>query len=128
LGLSHVAIYFPIYENLKIFFTKIDANNRAESKEVFFSAIISKMIASTITYPHVVLRVRQFDNRQSTNGGSYNNNIFHLISNIYHKEGIQGFYSGLRIDLIRVIPNNTITFLVYEFTKNFLNDKYDNQF
>lgn len=32
---------------------------------------------------------------------------------VYRKKGIQGFYAGLKPDLLRLIPSNSIVFLVY---------------
>ena len=32
----------------------------------------------------------------------------------YRKDGIKAFYAGLKVDLVRVLPANTITFIVYE--------------
>jgi len=40
--------------------------------------------------------------------------VVNLIRSIYRQEGIKGFYMGLRVDLIRVLPANSITFVVYE--------------
>ena len=41
--------------------------------------------------------------------------IREVIYNTYKNEGLLGFYRGLKIDLVRVLPTNTITFLTYEF-------------
>ena len=60
-GISHAFIYFPMYEKLKLYFLNNFENNeegRLSSKYVFVSAVISKVIASIITYPHEVLRTR----------------------------------------------------------------------
>jgi hypothetical protein len=36
---------------------------------------------------------------------------------VIHHFGIRGLYSGLKPDLLRILPSNTIVFLVYEFMK-----------
>lgn len=36
---------------------------------------------------------------------------------IFREHGLRGFYLGLKPDLIRVVPSNAITFVVYELVK-----------
>ncbi len=38
-----------------------------------------------------------------------------LIKNIYIERGIQGFYAGFRINLMRILPNTAIMFMCYEY-------------
>lgn len=65
LGLTHVAIQFPLYEVFKEKFTGLGAGN-AESEEdriqhyygLAFAIFLSKVCASTATYPHEVVRTR----------------------------------------------------------------------
>jgi solute carrier family 25 folate transporter 32 len=65
LGLSHVAIQFPLYEFLKQQFTGLamGENTTAEESKNYFVGIslatfISKVCATCATYPHEVLRTR----------------------------------------------------------------------
>lgn len=65
LGLSHVAIQFPLYEFLKQNFTGLamgENTSEEESKNYFvgisLATFISKVCATCATYPHEVLRTR----------------------------------------------------------------------
>jgi solute carrier family 25 (mitochondrial folate transporter), member 32 len=65
LGLSHVAIQFPLYELLKQQFTGLamgENTNFAESRNYFMgitaASFLSKVCATCATYPHEVLRTR----------------------------------------------------------------------
>lgn len=64
LGLAHVAIQFPLYEFLKMKFTGLEmGQTHSETEEVHWMAIalatvLSKMTATSATYPHEVLRTR----------------------------------------------------------------------
>lgn len=65
LGLTHVAIQFPLYEVFKQKFTGLGAGNHesAEDKRshyygLAFAVFLSKVCASTATYPHEVVRTR----------------------------------------------------------------------
>lgn len=40
-----------------------------------------------------------------------------VFKDVYNKHGLKGFYAGVKPDLLRLIPSNTIVFLVYEFMK-----------
>ena len=105
LGLSHVAIQFPIYEQLK---KTLRADKSSESvTDLLLATSLSKMSASLVSYPHEVIRSRMMDAR--TNVG-----FFKTCSSIFAKEGALGFYTGLQVTMIRVVPNTCVTFVSYE--------------
>lgn len=63
LGLTHVAIQFPLYEYLKMAFTGYSIGEHPENGDSHWVGIscatfLSKVCASTVTYPHEVLRTR----------------------------------------------------------------------
>jgi len=62
LGLSHVAVQFPIYESLKSYF-KSKNNGTEPIPALILSSAIAKMCASAATYPHEVIRSRMYDSR-----------------------------------------------------------------
>jgi solute carrier family 25 folate transporter 32 len=115
LGLSHVAIQFPLYEYFKI--EAKNYNNGTESYlNVIFASTGSKLIASFISYPHEVLRARLQDNRNSAKP-----NIFRLTEDIIRKEGLHSLWSGFRINIVKVLPASATTFLCYEYLSKYLN-------
>lgn len=63
LGLTHVAIQFPLYEYLKMAFTGYGIGEHPDTGSshwvgISLATFLSKICASTITYPHEVLRTR----------------------------------------------------------------------
>ena len=52
LGISHVAVQFPLYEQLKLFLQT--PNAPISSMDLLLASSISKLVASTVTYPHEV--------------------------------------------------------------------------
>lgn len=105
LGLFHVGVYFPLYERLKLVLHS-SSDNRDFS--VFLASGISKLIATTLTYPHEVIRTRlQAYQPQSQS-------ILITASSIWREEGIFGFYRGLSINILRAVPAATVTFVFYE--------------
>lgn len=62
LGLSHVAIQFPLYEYFKLQFTGLEMGEGSTHESHWFGILgatfVSKICATTATYPHEVLRTR----------------------------------------------------------------------
>jgi solute carrier family 25 folate transporter 32 len=111
LGLTHVGIQFPVYEYLKA-----EARGRSESNEesamdLLLASALSKMIATSTTYPHEVVRSRLMDyrgNDESRKG------ILNAFRRIVKHEGYAALYTGVHVSLARVLPNCCITFISYE--------------
>jgi len=64
LGLAHVAVQFPLYEYFKIKFTGLGMGEQDDNDSnthfwgISLATFLSKVCASTATYPHEVLRTR----------------------------------------------------------------------
>eukprot|EP00584_Thalassiosira_punctigera_P014798 CAMPEP_0172553582 /NCGR_PEP_ID=MMETSP1067-20121228/51282_1 /TAXON_ID=265564 ORGANISM="Thalassiosira punctigera, Strain Tpunct2005C2" /NCGR_SAMPLE_ID=MMETSP1067 /ASSEMBLY_ACC=CAM_ASM_000444 /LENGTH=380 /DNA_ID=CAMNT_0013341793 /DNA_START=490 /DNA_END=1632 /DNA_ORIENTATION=- len=110
LGLGHVGIQFPVYERLKAEARRRSANGEESPLDLLVASGLSKMTAAVITYPHEVIRSRMMDARGSAAGKNVISTMRHIVQN----EGIQGLYVGLRVSLIRVVPNCCVTFVSYE--------------
>jgi solute carrier family 25 folate transporter 32 len=106
-GLTHVAVQFPLYEWLKERSRKHSPDGKETPMDVLVASGLSKMCASLLTYPHEVVRSRMMDARTGQS-------LTSTIQRIYAHEGIHGFYTGLHVSLLRVVPNCCITFLSYE--------------
>jgi len=117
MGVFHVVIQFPLYERLKLCFQR--EKERSRVTEVFLASTISKLTASTVTYPHEVLRTR-LQNQRGERPPKYWG-VRHAIGLIWREEGIRGFYRGLPTNLIRVVPASAVTFLTYELVLDYLN-------
>ncbi|KAB8301102.1 hypothetical protein EYC80_003011 [Monilinia laxa] len=76
LGLTHVAVQFPAYEYLKTKFTGQGMGASAEGDEsshlfgVLSASVLSKIIASSTTYPHEVIRTRLQTQQRSMSAAS----------------------------------------------------------
>jgi len=75
----------------------------------------SLVLAMVITYPHLVMRTRLQDNRKNLRDKNAKVSFFETLKLTYQNEGIRAIYSGLRVDLVRVLPANAITFVTFEF-------------
>lgn len=116
-GVSHGAVQFMTYEELKNYYNEKYKDNRNEKLDVLeylVFAAVSKTIAVSVTYPYQVLRARiQSQHQRYTS-------IFDCIRRTWRYEGVVGFYKGLGTNLIRVTPATMITFVIYEKVSQYL--------
>lgn len=150
LGLTHVAVQFPAYEYLKTQFTGQGMGAAATGDQppshwigVLSASILSKILASSATYPHEVIRTRLQTQRRPVAGAEYLRGMgIEIPSNataeeaasiakqavtpkyrgvvatfrtILHEEGWRAFYAGMGTNMMRAVPAATVTMLTYEF-------------
>ncbi|KAI4254076.1 MAG: hypothetical protein L6R42_007335 [Xanthoria sp. 1 TBL-2021] len=157
LGLTHVAIQFPLYEVFKEKFTGIGAGMTETEEDrshhfygLALAVFLSKVCASTATYPHEVVRTR-LQTQQRAPSDTFSNNFIPLRTNgdhghppasanmhkpvnglpyrgtiqtcktIFLEEGWRGFYAGLGTNLIRAVPSAMTTILTFEYLKKTMN-------
>ncbi|KAG5643180.1 hypothetical protein DXG03_001384 [Asterophora parasitica] len=130
LGIAHVAVQFPLYEQLKLI-ARGDSNVPLSSQTILLCSAISKMTASIATYPHEVIRTRLQTQRRpladdmSSDGmikqHARTRGIAYTTKNLVRKEGWTGLYRGLSINLLRTVPNSAVTMLTYELLMRHLN-------
>lgn len=122
-GLLHVGIHFPAYEKLKII---LDCDSNTVLQEgrlgrLIIASAVSKMTASTITYPHEILRTRmQIQNSKNDNLANKETKLINAVKKIYTKEGLRGFYAGYAINLARTVPASAVTLVSFEYFKTYL--------
>lgn len=138
IGISHVALQFPMYERLKVAFSKyfvnhfhlrgqilmyfiidVDRDVTSGSSSILLASSLSKMAASLATYPHEVIRTRL--QNQTRKPYKYKG-ILHAIRVISKEEGFRGFYKGLPTNLVRTVPSSAMTILTYEVVVKKLDD------
>ena len=84
----------------------------------FFNACASKTLSTFVTNPVVVVKTR-FE----IVGNNQYNNVKDVVSSIYKKEGLKGFYTGILPTLYRDVPYAGIQYSVYKFAMD-LYSKY----
>ncbi|CAG8903161.1 unnamed protein product [Penicillium salamii] len=100
-GVSHGALQFMAYEQLKLF------RSRAKEAEMLEQG-------DTVARGWAMSRLQTYEARVIYRGA------FDVFSQIWAREGLAGFYKGLGPNLFRVLPSTWVTFLVYENTKGYL--------
>ncbi|KAI5858203.1 mitochondrial carrier [Durotheca rogersii] len=150
LGLTHVAVQFPAYEFLRKRFTgqsmgEMGGNNQESHwLGVLSASIMSKIMASSATYPHEVIRTRLQTQRRPTPGSEYlqglgvsesapgghsqtpprtpdigpqpkYRGVVMTFRTILREEGWRAFYAGMGVNMMRAVPAATVTMMTYEF-------------
>lgn len=125
-GISETVIHFVIYESIKQKLLECKTASMMEPDEesvkeasdfvrMMLAAATSKTCATTIAYPHEVVRTRLREE------GTKYRSFFQTLSLIVQEEGYGSLYRGLTTHLVRQIPNTAIMMATYELVVYLLN-------
>ncbi|KAJ8274599.1 hypothetical protein COCON_G00092240 [Conger conger] len=128
-GISETVIHFVIYESIKrkLMEMKAAASMAAMDEEeeavkdasdfvgLMLAAATSKTCATSIAYPHEVIRTRLREE------GTKYRSFFQTLSMVIKEEGYRALYRGLTTHLVRQIPNTAIMMSTYELVVYLLN-------
>ncbi|KAF5382312.1 hypothetical protein D9757_008478 [Collybiopsis confluens] len=131
LGIAHVAVQFPLYEQLKLW-AQDDTERPLSSQTILLCSAIAKMTASITTYPHEVIRTRLQTQRRplasdiSSDGmirSHSERGVVYTTRKLIRKEGWTSLYKGLSINLLRTVPNSAVTMLTYELLMRYMSSR-----
>ena len=111
-GISHVVIQFPAYERLKVELARRRsvAPEALSPAELVCASALAKMVASSVTYPHEVIRSHMHVQGLGPFGG-----VAGVVARVYREGGgVGAFYRGVGTNLVRTTPAAAITFTSYE--------------
>ncbi|KAH8104601.1 mitochondrial NAD transporter [Cristinia sonorae] len=129
LGILHVAVQFPLYEQLKRWARRRAHSETLPASDILVCSSIAKMTASIATYPHEVVRTRlqtlriHKDHFNGEGGPPPSTGVIRTTKNIIAYEGWRGLYKGLSVNLVRTVPNSAVTMLTYEMLMRYLNSR-----
>ena len=111
MGIAHVIIQFPLYESIKVSLARERGVllDEIAPMDLMLASAFAKMIASTLTYPHEVIR-----SHMHVHGLGPFRGIGDLVRRIYREGGVTAFYRGCGTNLIRTTPAAAITFTSFE--------------
>ena len=104
--------YFSTLHFLRQMF--ISMNLMSDHAVNFWASASARAIQSTLSNPLIVIKTRL-----EVLGFSEYNSLLDAVRKVYVNEGLGGFFTGLKISLIRDVPFSGIFFPIYEFSKQF---------
>lgn len=122
LQVSHGSLQFAAYEEGRKFAIELrgscssdDKDRDACLKPMDFAVLggLSKVFATSCTYPYQVIRAR-IQQRPNSDGKAKYSGIWHALRETARHEGVTGFYRGIVPNFLKNVPASSITFLVYE--------------
>ncbi|EIE25905.1 mitochondrial carrier [Coccomyxa subellipsoidea C-169] len=124
---SHGAIQFMVYEELKKaasgpLMRDNDSKQPLNSLEISVIGAVSKLAASIVTYPSQVVRARIQQRQDQFRGVRYDSGL-RTLQVTMRREGVRGLYKGLLPNVLRVMPQSAITFLIYEKVMQLLDNQ-----
>ena len=142
---SHGGVQFVTYEFLKGHlgeYTKATRSNNTDQSGVYerlqdslgylSMGAVSKIIASTITYPIQVIKSRLQQRNQTAEISATGEveivtreykGVIDCAGKIWKREGVAGFFKGSIPNAIRVAPSAAITFVTYEMVTDSMTSK-----
>ncbi|KAF2864129.1 mitochondrial carrier [Piedraia hortae CBS 480.64] len=133
LGLTHVAIQFPLYEYFKKRFTGLEMGEMAQPDSethngmgILAATFLSKVCATVSTYPHEVLRTRLQTQRRRVLRMSNSDGLAHrphyrgvigTFRTIVREEGWRALYHGMGTNMVRAVPAAMMTMWSFETAK-----------
>ncbi len=82
------------------------------AKYLVASTTFAKLIASSVSYPHEVVRARM--QYEKPNANCLKDNLLCVTKRIVKNEGLRGLYSGFTLNIAKAIPASILYFLIYE--------------
>ncbi|XP_018572576.1 mitochondrial folate transporter/carrier-like [Anoplophora glabripennis] len=116
-GVSHGAVQFMVYEEMKKYYScyyNQPISAKLGTAQYLAFAATSKFVAVSVTYPYQVVRARLQNQHYCYKG------VWDCMKQTWVYEGWRGFYKGLGTNLLRVTPATMITFLTYENVSHLL--------
>ena len=120
-GLSISASTYPLYVGLQFSIYEKLKNN---TNNIILSGGIAGIIAQTLMYPGDTIK-RQMQINGLDNTKKQFVTLRQCIKYIYNTHGFKGFYPALGINLVKAVPEASIQFLVYDYCKECIKQKFN---
>ncbi|OZJ05202.1 hypothetical protein BZG36_02462 [Bifiguratus adelaidae] len=105
-------IQYTVFEQLKARWMKLKSSNLS-AWEFFVLGAVSKLAATGITYPYIVLKARQ-QAASKKSSGTNKPSLIQELRDIFKAEGFAGLYNGLSSKLLQSVLTSAFLFMMKE--------------
>ena len=106
--------YFCVLYNSKVALESTTKLNENQVNSV--ASVFARIVQSTICNPIILIKTRL-----EVLGFSEYSSLTQAVSKVYRQEGFLGFFTGLKVSLIRDVPFSGVYYPIYEQSKDFFN-------
>ncbi|KAJ2809505.1 hypothetical protein H4R20_000006 [Coemansia guatemalensis] len=116
---SNPAITFGVFERVKSALLRDGSREYLSSAEAFWAGALAKTLATIITYPYIMAKVRlqwrPSKEELATNGEEI---VYTSSTDVLHKvlrrEGIAGWYKGMQTQIIKAVITQALMLMIKE--------------
>ncbi|KAI9012389.1 mitochondrial carrier domain-containing protein [Hyaloraphidium curvatum] len=107
------------FETLKLRLLRLRGKESLTSWETMAIGSVAGGFAASVTFPLNATRTRLQASNTTLHPHAYEG-FLHCVAQTYQRLGIRGFYQGLGVSLMKVLPSNSLAYLFYEATRKLL--------
>ncbi|KXS11902.1 peroxisomal adenine nucleotide transporter 1 [Gonapodya prolifera JEL478] len=119
------AITYGVFERLKTYLltTRPRAGNALGSGEIFLIGAISKTLATVVTFPYILAKVKlqwkpskellESSTKEQIEKLRYKSSL-DVLRKVYESDGITGWYKGMKAQIYKAVLNQAILFVTKE--------------
>ncbi|KAI9499899.1 hypothetical protein GGI25_003231 [Coemansia spiralis] len=116
---SNPAITFGVFEKVKSALLRDRENQYLSSAEAFWMGAIAKTLATIITYPYIMAKVRlQWRPSKEELEASGEDIVYKssadVLAKVFRKEGIAGWYRGMQTQIIKAVITQALMLMIKE--------------
>ncbi|KAJ2515844.1 hypothetical protein GGI11_003638 [Coemansia sp. RSA 2049] len=116
---SNPAITFGVFEKMKGALLRDRDNQYLSSGEAFWVGAIAKTLATVITYPYIMAKVRlQWRPSKEELAASGDDVVYKssadVLKKVLRKEGISGWYRGMQTQIIKAVITQALMLMIKE--------------
>ncbi|KAL7750428.1 hypothetical protein RI367_004202 [Sorochytrium milnesiophthora] len=105
-------IQYTVFEQTKARLERI--KGQLGSLDFFVLGALSKLAATSITYPYIVVKSRMQLRQSKTDDSARYNSVFDGFQKILRKEGVKGLYKGIETKLVQSVLTAALLFTAKE--------------
>ncbi|RKP40300.1 mitochondrial carrier domain-containing protein [Dimargaris cristalligena] len=107
-------IQYTVFERLKARLQRLGGGRALGNLDFFLLGAISKLVATAITYPYIVIKSRmQLRQSQSDESQRYHS-VLDGLRKIIKYEGVEGLYKGIEFKLVQSVLTSAFLFMAKE--------------